>query len=80
MGHSDLIRRNQDLLVTHIFQLQWLDGYWINVDGARDLADKGDLLSAREPAGMEHDKGKLHITDVSNASLMMLFYITSEMG
>jgi glycerol kinase len=54
---------------------------WIldNVEGARDLAERGELAFGTVDTWLVWNltKGKLHITDVSNASRTMLFNINS---
>lgn len=53
--------------------------HWIleNVEGARELAERGDLLFGTVDTWLiwKLSKGKLHVTDVSNASRTMLFNI-----
>ncbi|MDY0100319.1 MAG: glycerol kinase GlpK [Bacteroidales bacterium] len=77
MGHSDLIRRKTGLIIDAYFSATKVRWILDNVDGARDLADKGELAFGTVDTWLVWNltKGKMHITDVSNASRTMLFNI-----
>ena len=82
---NDLIVNNYTEYVQKITGLK-IDAYfsatkikWIldNVEGARELADKGDLLFGTVDTWLiwKLTDGRIHVTDVTNASRTMLFDI-----
>ena len=76
-GYADTIRDKTGLPVDAYFsgtKLKWLLD---NVPGARDAAEKGDLLFGTVDTWLiwKLTKGKVHATDVTNASRTMLFNI-----
>ena len=78
-GLADLFQQKTGLIIDSYFSATKL--HWIleNVDGARTLAEKGDLLFGTVDTWIiwKLSGGNLHITDVSNASRTMLFNIHS---
>lgn len=77
--HADLIREKTGLEVDAYFsasKIQWLLD---NVPGARARAENSELAFGTVDTWLvwKLTNGKLHITDVSNASRTMLFNITS---
>jgi glycerol kinase len=76
-GKAEIVRQKTGLIIDAYFSATKL--HWIleNVDGARELALKGDLLFGTVDTWIiwKLTNGRLHITDVSNASRTMLFNI-----
>ena len=76
-GWAKIIQEKTGLIIDAYFSATKL--HWIleNVEGARELAVKGDLLFGTVDTWIiwKLTKGKLHVTDVSNASRTMLFNI-----
>ena len=76
-GLADKFREKTGLIIDAYFSATKV--HWIlkNVKGARELAEKGDLLFGTVDTWIiwKLTKGKLHVTDVSNASRTMLFNI-----
>lgn len=77
LGHGDLIRKKTGLIIDAYFSATKVKWILDNVEGARDLADKGELAFGTVDTWLVWNltKGKMHITDVSNASRTMLFNI-----
>jgi len=76
-GHAELIQSKTGLVIDAYFsgtKIQWILD---NVAGARDRAEAGELAFGTVDSWLVWNltKGKLHITDVSNASRTMLFNI-----
>ncbi|MGS0742648.1 glycerol kinase GlpK [Glaciimonas sp. GG7] len=76
-GYAEKIREKTGLLVDSYFsgtKIRWILD---NVDGAQQLADQGRLAFGTVDTWLVWNmtRGKLHITDVSNASRTMLFNI-----
>jgi glycerol kinase len=76
-GHDELIQSKTGLVIDAYFsgtKIQWILD---NVAGARDRAEAGELAFGTVDSWLVWNltKGKLHITDVSNASRTMLFNI-----
>jgi len=76
-GLADKFREKTGLIIDAYFSATKV--HWIleNVKEARELAEKGDLLFGTVDTWIiwKLTKGKLHVTDVSNASRTMLFNI-----
>jgi len=76
-GHADLIRERTGLVIDAYFS--GTKAAWIldHVDGARDRANRGELAFGTVDTWLMWNLsgGKLHITDVSNASRTMLYNI-----
>ncbi|MFT7078780.1 MAG: glycerol kinase [Cryomorphaceae bacterium] len=76
-GHAELIQSKTGLVIDAYFsgtKIQWILD---NVAGAQDRAEAGELAFGTVDSWLVWNltKGKLHITDVSNASRTMLFNI-----
>lgn len=76
-GHAGMIREKTGLIVDAYFsgtKIRWILD---NVAGARQKAEAGKLIFGTVDTWLiwNFTKGKLHITDVSNASRTMLFNI-----
>lgn len=76
-GHDELIQSKTGLVIDAYFsgtKIQWILD---NVAGAQDRAEAGELAFGTVDSWLVWNltKGKLHITDVSNASRTMLFNI-----
>ncbi|MEA2077727.1 MAG: glycerol kinase GlpK [Candidatus Marinimicrobia bacterium] len=76
-GWADKFQEKTGLIIDAYFSATKI--HWIleNIDGVRDLAEKGNLLFGTVDTWIiwKLTVGKLHITDVSNASRTMLFNI-----
>ena len=76
-GHAGTIQAKTGLLVDAYFsgtKLQWLLDH---VPGARDAAERGELAFGTVDSGLmwQLTHGRVHVTDVSNASRTMLFNV-----
>jgi glycerol kinase len=76
-GHTDTFRSKTGLVLDPYFsgtKIRWILD---NVDGARRLAKNGDLLFGTVDSWLvwKLTEGKVHITDVTNASRTLLFNI-----
>lgn len=76
-GHAEAIRKKTGLIIDAYFSATKIRWILDNVNGARAQADKGELAFGTIDTWLiwNLSKGKLHITDVSNASRTMLFNI-----
>lgn len=76
-GLEEYIRNNTGLLLDAYFSGTKIKWILDNVKGARDLANKGDLLFGTVDTWLIWNltRGLVHITDYSNASRTMLFNI-----
>ncbi|MBW6457565.1 MAG: glycerol kinase GlpK [FCB group bacterium] len=76
-GHAETIREKTGLIIDSYFSATKLEWILENVPGARELAERGDLLFGTVDTWIlwKLSGGKLHVTDVSNASRTMLFNI-----
>ncbi len=78
-GYSDMIREKTGLLIDPYFsgtKLRWI---LENVEGARERAEKGELLFGTIETWLiwKLTGGKVHVTDYSNASRTMMFNINT---
>jgi len=78
-GHEEMIREKTGLVIDAYFSAsKWK---WIleNVPGAKDRAEKGELALGTIDSWLIWNLtgGKVHVTDVTNASRTMLFNINS---
>ncbi|VAW23358.1 Glycerol kinase [hydrothermal vent metagenome] len=76
-GYQSLIKEKTGLQIDAIFsgtKLKWMLDYY---EGARELAEAGKLAFGTVDSWLvwKLTKGKVHVTDVSNASRTMLFNI-----
>jgi glycerol kinase len=76
-GHAPLIQQRTGLLIDSYFSATKISWMLDNVAGARALADAGKLAFGTVDSWLlwKLTHGKLHATDVSNASRTMLFNI-----
>lgn len=76
-GHSQMIREKTGLIVDAYFSATKIRWILDNVKGARERAEKGELAFGTVDTWLVWNltKGKVHVTDVSNASRTMLFNI-----
>ncbi len=79
-GYSDFIRKKTGLLIDPYFSATKLKWILDNVEGAREKAEKGDLLFGTVDTWLAYNLsgGKSHITDMSNACRTMLFNINTR--
>lgn len=77
--YSEMIRTKTGLIVDPYFSATKLKWILDNVEGAREKAQKGDLLFGTVETWLiwKLTKGKVHVTDYSNASRTMLFNINT---
>lgn len=76
-GKQELIFAKTGLLIDAYFSASKIAWILDNVDGARSMAENGELAFGTVDSWLCYklSKGKLHITDPSNASRTMLFNI-----
>ena len=76
-GYVDLFRNKTGLVIDAYFSATKIKWILDNVEGAREKANKGELLFGTIDSWLIWNltAGKLHITDYSNASRTMLFNI-----
>jgi glycerol kinase len=76
-GHADLIRQRTGLLIDSYFSATKISWILENVPGARTLAEQGKIAFGTVDAWLvwKLTNGRVHATDVSNASRTMLFNI-----
>jgi len=74
---SDYIRENTGLVIDAYFSGTKIKWILDNVEGAREKAENGDLLFGNIDSWIIWNltRGKIHVTDYSNASRTMLFNI-----
>lgn len=78
-GHRETIQEKTGLVIDAYFSATKIRWILNNVDGARDLAEKGDLAFGTIDTWLIWNltEGGVHVTDVSNASRTMLFNINT---
>lgn len=76
-GHEEYIKENTGLMIDSYFSGTKINWILNNVKGAREEAEKGNLLFGTVDTWLvwKLSGGKLHITDNSNASRTMLYNI-----
>ena len=76
-GYSDLIRQKTGLVIDSYFSGTKIKWILDNIEGVREQAENGELAFGTVETWLVWNLtgGKLHITDVSNASRTMLFNI-----
>lgn len=76
-GHEQYIRENTGLVLDAYFSGTKIKWILDNVEGAREKAEKGDLLFGTVDTWLvwKLTNGKVHVTDYTNASRTMLFNI-----
>lgn len=77
MGLEDYIRENTGLVIDAYFSATKIKWILDNVEGARQMAEKGELLFGNIDTWLIWNltRGKVHITDYSNASRTMVYNI-----
>ena len=78
-GLQDKIQKKTGLIIDAYFSATKIKWILDNVEGAREKADNGDLLFGTVETWLiwKLTKGKVHVTDYSNASRTMLFNINT---
>lgn len=78
-GHAQMIQSKTGLIIDAYFSATKLKWILDHVDGARAKAEKGELCFGTIDSWLvwKLTNGKVHVTDVSNASRTMLFNIHS---
>jgi len=78
-GYEELVKQKTGLLLDPYFSATKIKWILDNVDGARSMADKGDLLFGTIDTYLIYklSKEKNHLTDVTNASRTLLFNINT---
>lgn len=76
-GYTEMIRERSGLLIDPYFAASGVKWILDNVDGARDAAEKGELLMGTIDTWLiwKLTQGKEHVTDYTNASRTLLFNI-----
>ncbi|MCL9774763.1 glycerol kinase GlpK [Vibrio methylphosphonaticus] len=76
-GHESIINQRTGLVIDAYFSASKIAWILDNVEGARERAEKGELLFGTVDTWLvwKLTHGKSHVTDVSNASRTMLFNI-----
>lgn len=78
-GYTDMIRERSGLLIDPYFAASGVKWILDNVDGAREAADRGELLMGTIDTWLiwKLTGGKEHVTDYTNASRTLLFNINT---
>lgn len=78
-GYTDMIRQKTGLIIDAYFSATKIRWILDNVAGAKEKAQRGDLLFGTVETWLiwKMTKGKVHVTDYSNASRTMLFNINT---
>lgn len=78
-GLEDYVRKNTGLVIDAYFSGTKINWILDNVEGARSLAEKGELLFGTIDTWLLWNLtgGKVHVTDYSNASRTMLYNINT---
>lgn len=76
-GMEETIRKKTGLMIDPYFSASKIEWILDNVEGARQRAEKGELLFGTVDTWLAYklSNGKLHVTDYTNASRTMLFNI-----
>jgi glycerol kinase len=79
-GLTDVIRSKTGLVIDAYFSASKINWILHNVEGARELADAGKLAFGTVDSWLvwKFTRGKVHVTDVTNASRTMLYNIISQ--
>jgi glycerol kinase len=79
-GKTDLIRAKTGLVIDSYFSGTKIKWILDNVEGARDRANAGDLAFGTVDSWLvwKFTRGKVHVTDITNASRTMLFNIRTQ--
>lgn len=78
-GSAELIRKKTGLVVDSYFSATKIKWILDNVEGTREMADRGELIFGTVDSWLIYklSGGKIHATDTSNASRTMLFNINT---
>lgn len=78
-GYTEMIRQKTGLIIDAYFSATKIRWILENVEEAREKADRGDLLFGTVETWLiwRLTKGRVHVTDYSNASRTMLFNINT---
>ena len=78
-GLEEVYRQKTGLIIDAYFSATKIKWIFDNVEGARQLADEGKLLFGTVETWLiwKMTKGRVHVTDYSNASRTMLFNINT---
>lgn len=78
-GYTDMIRRKTGLIIDAYFSATKIRWILDHVEGAREKAEAGELLFGTVETWLiwKLTRGKVHVTDYSNASRTMLFNINT---
>ena len=76
-GHEEVIRQKTGLVIDAYFSATKLRWILENVEGAKERAEKGELLFGTVDTWLiwKLTRGRVHVTDYSNASRTMMFNI-----
>src|SRR5699024_7884909 len=76
-GWADYIQKNTGLIIDPYFSATKIKWILDNVDGAREKAEKGDLLFGTIDTWLIWNltRGRAHVTDYSNAARTMIYNI-----
>ena len=79
-GHEKMIQEKTGLLIDAYFSATKIKWILDNVEGAREKANKGQLAFGTVDSWLLWNltSGKVHVTDITNASRTMLFNIHSQ--
>jgi glycerol kinase len=79
-GHTEMIRAKTGLVIDPYFSGTKIKWILDNVKGARERAEAGELAFGTVDSWLvwKFTRGKVHITDVTNASRTMLFNIVTQ--
>ena len=79
-GKTDLIRSKTGLVIDSYFSGTKIKWILDNVEGARDKANAGELAFGTVDSWLvwKFTRGKVHVTDITNASRTMLFNIRTQ--
>ena len=79
-GHEDMVQEKTGLLLDPYFSGSKIAWILDNVEGVREKAEKGDLAFGTVDSFLlwRLTNGKVHVTDVTNASRTMLFNIQTQ--
>ncbi|MEP6614652.1 MAG: FGGY family carbohydrate kinase, partial [Mucilaginibacter sp.] len=79
-GLTDIIRSKTGLIIDSYFSASKINWILNNVDGAKELAAEGKLAFGTVDTWLvwKFTRGKVHITDVTNASRTMLYNIRTQ--
>jgi len=79
-GHEDKIHSKTGLVIDAYFSASKIRWILDNVEGVRDRAEKGELAFGTVDSWIiwKFTRGRIHVTDVTNASRTMLFNIITQ--